>query len=192
MIKIKNVKKYYNHRLILDIPYLEFHPGKIYSIIGKNGIGKSTLFRIIFGLETYSEGSIEKPSLENIIFNTQKPLFFNGTVKYNLFEPFKLKNLEFPYSYYESLIKIFNIEFLQESNIKSLSCGEKAKVQFIRTLLFNKDYLLLDEPTASTDKETTNLILKYILKEKEKNKCIIIISHNSSNILEISDETITL
>lgn len=201
MLEIKNLKKSFNRRVLFSLDHISFEKGKIYSLVGGNGTGKSTLLRIIYGLETFDSGSIaldnimldEKSIYEKIAFSPQTPRFLKGTLDYNMRQPFKLKNISFPEAEYGTLLKIFDLEKLQNSSIETLSGGEKSKVQFIRTLLYDKEYILLDEPTASTDATTTSLIEEYIFKEaKERNKCIILISHDTLQTKKISDIIISL
>ncbi|MBC2854991.1 ATP-binding cassette domain-containing protein [Cetobacterium sp. 2A] len=200
MLIIKNLKKSFNNRIILDIPLLTFERGKIYTIVGNNGAGKSTFLRILYGLEDFDEGEFfldgeilkDENRFQKIIFNPQTPLFFKGTVEYNLREPFKLRNLPFPEEKTNELLNEFGLEKLRYSDIETLSGGEKAKVQFVRTLLYDRDYLLLDEPTASTDKETTQTIEKFILNCKKLNKTVIMITHSFYQNEKISDLTITI
>ena len=154
MIEIKNLKKYYKDRLILEITNLNFSKGKIYSILGRNGAGKSTLLKILGGILSYDEGNL-RYDRDNVILSTQEPLFFKGNVIYNLTEPFKLRNLKIELDKVTIFLKEFQIEKLKESSVDNLSGGEKAKIQFIRTILYNKKILLLDEPTASMDKKST-------------------------------------
>lgn len=186
MIEIKNLKKYYEDRLILEITNLNFSFGKIYSILGRNGAGKSTLLKILGGILSYDEGNL-RYDRDNVILSTQEPLFFKGNVIYNLTEPFKLRNLKVELDKVIIFLKEFQIEKLKESLVDELSGGEKAKIQFIRTILYNKKILLLDEPTASMDKKST-YIVERILSELRNTGClVIIVTHDYEQALRISD-----
>jgi len=186
LIEIKNLKKYYEDRLILEITNLNFSFGKIYSILGRNGAGKSTLLKILGGILSYDEGNL-RYDRDNVILSTQEPLFFKGNVIYNLTEPFKLRNLKVELDKVIIFLKEFQIEKLKESLVDELSGGEKAKIQFIRTILYNKKILLLDEPTASMDKKST-YIVERILSELRNTGClVIIVTHDYEQALRISD-----
>ena len=177
MIKIKNLKKFYDNRLILNIPELILETGKIYSLIGRNGAGKSTLLNILAGILTSDEGKIEI-DMNEVILCSQEPMFFKGSVAYNLIEPFKLRDEKIEISKIREFLKIFGISELETSLISTLSGGEKAKVQFIRTVLYNKKIAFLDEPTASLDKKSTALVEDIIVKMKNEGKLILIITHD--------------
>ncbi len=91
------------------------------------------------------------------------------------------------------------MEDFLDRDIKNLSGGEKAKIQFIRTLLFQNDFVLMDEPTASMDRKSTHLVEELLIKEKESGKGIIIVTHDfmqaekiSDFILEIEDTQISI
>lgn len=186
MIEIKNLKKYYENRLILEISDLNFYRGRIYSILGRNGAGKSTLLKILSGILSYDEGVL-KYNTEDIILCTQEPLFFKGSVMYNLTEPFKLRGKSIDKDRVLTLLKEFQVENLKDSSINTLSGGEKAKVQFIRTVLYNKKILLLDEPTASMDKRSTQLVEKILDELRDMGSLIVIVTHDYEQAVRISD-----
>lgn len=185
-IFLKNLRKKFGKRELLNIPEFKFEKGKIYSIIGSNGIGKSTLLKLIYGLIEPCSGAIERG--ENMItYNPQEEIFLKGDVLYNLEEPFKLRGIEIPKDKMEKLLKNLQIERLKNSNVKNLSGGEKAKIQLIRTLLYDEDFILMDEPTASMDKKSTQTVEELILEAKERGKGIIIITHDFLQSKRISD-----
>lgn len=186
MIEIKNLKKYYEDRLILEITNLNFSKGKIYSILGRNGAGKSTLLKILGGILSYDEGNL-RYDRDNVILSTQEPLFFKGNVIYNLTEPFKLRNLKVELDKVTIFLKEFQIEKLKESSVENLSGGEKAKIQFIRTILYNKKILLLDEPTASMDKKSTYVVERILSELRDMGCLIIIVTHDYEQAVRISN-----
>lgn len=186
MIEIKNLKKYYEDRLILEVANLNFSKGKIYSILGRNGAGKSTLLKILGGILSYDEGNL-RYNEDEVILSTQEPLFFKGNVIYNLTEPFKLRNLKVELEKVTIFLKEFQVEGLKESPVDNLSGGEKAKIQFIRTILYNKKILLLDEPTASMDKKSTYIVEKILSELKNTGCLVIIVTHDYEQAVRISD-----
>ncbi|MGL6098750.1 MAG: ABC transporter ATP-binding protein [Fusobacteriaceae bacterium] len=198
MIILNNVTKKYNGNLILDISNLKFKRGKIYSIMGYNGEGKSTLLKIIYGIENVDSGDIILDNL-NLGYNPQREIFLKGTVLYNLTEPFLLRNEIVPLEKLQYFIGRFEMEDFLDRDIKNLSGGEKAKIQFIRTLLFQNDFILMDEPTASMDRKSTYLVENLLLEEGELGRGVIIVTHDfvqaekiSDFILEIEDSKIKI
>lgn len=186
MLILENIKKNFQNKTILDIPYMAFQKGKIYSIMGYNGEGKSTLLKIIYGIEDVSHGKIRKEGLE-LGYNPQREIFLRGTVLYNLTQPFQLRDEPVPTEKIEYFIKVFGMEDFLNRDMRNLSGGEKAKIQFIRTLLFQNDFILMDEPTASMDRKSTHLVEDLLLREKERGKGIIIVTHDFLQAEKISD-----
>lgn len=174
-IRLKNIMFYYGKKCIFRDISLEFKKGKIYSIIGKNGIGKSTLVDLIIGFYNREyEGEIyyDDLSLDQIdVYKTRKmcfgiceqePVLLADTVKYNvsmdgeggidlkrLFYIAKKINL---YSFIESLPQ--KLESTIEEKNSNLSGGEKQKLSIMRTFYKNSPVIILDEPTSALDEES--------------------------------------
>ena len=194
-IRLKNIMFYYGKKCIFRDISLEFKKGKIYSIIGKNGIGKSTLVDLIIGFYNREyEGEIyyDDLSLDQIdVYKTRKmcfgiceqePVLLADTVKYNvsmdgeggidlkrLFYIAKKINL---YSFIESLPQ--KLESTIEEKNSNLSGGEKQKLSIMRTFYKNSPVIILDEPTSALDEESIRCLQAY-LNEIKKDKIIILI-----------------
>ncbi|MGL4997592.1 MAG: ABC transporter ATP-binding protein [Cetobacterium sp.] len=186
MIEIKEIKKYYKDKLILKIDNFIFKDKKIYSIMGKNGSGKSTLLSVLAQV-IESDKKIIYYKQEDLILCPQEVVFLKGTLFYNLVEPFNLTGLYLDKQKLANFLVDFGLDNLKNSEIKNLSGGEKAKAQFIRTLLYNKEVVLLDEPTASMDKKSSFIVEDAILDLKKKGKIVIIVTHDYEQACRISD-----
>ncbi|MPN52192.1 Vitamin B12 import ATP-binding protein BtuD [bioreactor metagenome] len=88
------------------------------------------------------------------------------------------------------LIKEFKLENKLKTDIRKLSGGEQAKAQFIRTLLLNKDYILLDEPMASLDFGTRELVEEKIKLLKEENRAVVLVTHDFIQAKKIGEKII--
>ena len=211
-IRLKNIMFYYGKKCIFRDISLEFKKGKIYSIIGKNGIGKSTLVDLIIGFYNREyEGEIyyDDLSLDQIdVYKTRKmcfgiceqePVLLADTVKYNvsmdgeggidlkrLFYIAKKINL---YSFIESLPQKLE-STIRRKKFKICLEGEKQKLSIMRTFYKNSPVIILDEPTSALDEESIRCLQAY-LNEIKKDKIIILISHNS-DFISISDEIVDL
>lgn len=188
MIKISGLKKEIKYQQPLIISNLEIEKGFIYIILGHNGSGKSTLLKILYGINDYDDGEIDingKGFSEEIVqkfisYNPQKTCFLRGTLKENFDYIYKYsqnKSLLDKEELYK-LIKEFKLEGKLKTDVKKLSGGEQAKAQFIRTLILNNDYILLDEPMASLDFETRDLVEQKIKELKNNKKTIILVTHD--------------
>ncbi|HBI93867.1 MAG TPA: hypothetical protein DDY58_16375, partial [Terrisporobacter glycolicus] len=127
-----------------------------------------------------------------ISYNPQKVCFLRGTLQQNFDYIYKYsqnKNL-LDKNQLNKLISEFKLENKLKTDIKKLSGGEQAKAQFIRTLLLNKDYILLDEPMASLDFETRELVEKKIKLLKQENRAVVLVTHDFIQARKIGEKII--
>ena len=212
VLELKNVSYRYSDvpkdEYVLKNINLKFKKGKTYAIKGKSGSGKTTLLSLISGLEKnyegeilYKENEIKKYNLDKyrsndvgIIFQSYN-LLPHLTLKENIIlsmdiSKTKIKNKD------EVIKKLMSEVGLDESlinrRILRLSGGEQQRVAIARSLSYNPDIILADEPTGNLDHETENEIMK-IFKDlsKEHNKCVIIVTH-SKNVCDLCDEVYEL
>ena len=199
MIKIKNLtKKYIGFELKIDSLVID-KPG-IYSFFGKSGSGKSTLLNILSGLDNDYQGSylfndkllsglslneLSKFRYNNIGYIHQKSLLFEELkVRDNIF--FDLNKKDISISLYKELINKTKIENIQNRYCNVLSGGEKQRVCFVREFLKKPNILILDEPTANVDLETSKIIIN-LIKEYSKNHIVILVSHDLKFVKENSN-----
>lgn len=200
MIEINNLKKKIKYQKPLEISSLNIEIGKIYSILGHNGSGKSTLLKILYKITDYDSGEIninnegfeEKILHKYMAYNPQQTCFLRGSLKDNFEYLYKYSKNEdlLEKEEIEKLIEEFNLGHRLETDIKKLSGGEKAKAQFIRTLILNKDFNLFDEPMASLDFKTIKLVESKLKELKEKNKTVILVTHDFNQAKRLSDEIV--
>jgi len=180
-----------------------FEKGKVYSIKGKSGSGKTTLLSLISGLENKYEGSIyykdkdlkkiDKDSYRNtnigIVFQSYNLLPHLTAIENIILSmdisKVKVKNKK------EKALELMKRVGLKESyknrRVLKLSGGEQQRVAIARSLSYNPEIILADEPTGNLDKETENEILDIFIKlAHEENKCVIIVTH-SDNVSNKSD-----
>jgi tungstate transport system ATP-binding protein len=201
-ISIKNLKKVYDKKSVLDIENLDLKSGKIYGIIGANGAGKSTLLKIISGLEKATDGEVfvdgenlDNVNMKDITYSNQKPYLYRTSVFNNISYPLKFRkiNKDKINSMVNHIIEEFRIEYIKNKLAVNLSGGEIQKVALARALVFNPKLILLDEPTANIDPDYIEFIEKAIMKRNKKNACtVLIITHNLSQARRICDGIILL
>ena len=177
--------------------------GEITSIIGASGIGKTTLLRIIAGLEQPVEGEVrinEKlVSSKNFILPPEKrnlglvvedrALFPHLNVKKNVM--FGINYIEEKESLAREYLELFKVLDLEEKFPHEISAGQQQRVAFARALITNPDILLLDEPFAALDKKLkSELHIETKKIFKEKGLSVILVTHDEEEAEYFSDRII--
>lgn len=207
VLEVKNISKSFNKNKILNNFSLEVKKGKIVSIIGPSGIGKSTLLRCICGLEKIDEGEI---IINENRLDSKKIKSANLAVgmvfqDYNLFPQYSiLENITLPLVKVLKISKIEAIEIAKKILVQmnlldkinyypfQLSGGEKQRLAIARTLAINPQIICFDEPTSALDPKLVKQIFK-IIKELSKNgTAILIVTHDIKFAKNISDKIIEL
>lgn len=185
-MKINNLTKKFASKIIFDNATLELADGKITYITGKSGIGKTTLLRIIAGLDKAYIGEIIGSS-EKVSYVFQEPrLFPNLTVSENI----SITTENSPYTV-EMILKLIELENEKDSLPSSLSGGMKMRIALARALYYDGDVFLMDEPFSALDDATKERILPKVF-ELLKNKTVIIVSHNLEEANKYADSIIDL
>lgn len=201
-VTLVNIYKHKKNKPILKNITLNFNSGEVVGIVGKNGCGKSSLFKVITGLWKPSSGDI---LLNDISINNKKIYDLYKISSFierpNLYENLKVKdNFKILISLYDIsdlswfnfLYDEFNIKEFENKIIKKCSSGMKQKVGIIMSLLNDGDLIILDEPTNTLDIDSVNSLYKIIEILKEKNKIIIISSHIIDELESIIDKAIII
>ncbi|MBD23373.1 MAG: ABC transporter [Alphaproteobacteria bacterium] len=204
VIKVSNLIKFFDEKKIINNISFNVTENSIVGILGKNGAGKTTLLGMLMGLISQSSGEIEifgknlnnykNEILKNI--NFQSPyvdLPKKMTVEQNLFFYSRLYGIKKIKDTIEDLVCQLKMNDLMGKNYGSLSAGQKTKVNLCKALLNSPKLLLLDEPTASLDPETSIFIREFLIKYQKKNSSsILITSHNLEEIQSICSQIILL
>lgn len=200
--KIKNIDnidvinlsmKINEKRLFYNLNF-RFKKGNIYVIKGKNGIGKSTFFDVLLGIEQDYEGNIcynnkDISTIDLYEFRKNNVSFCEQNQDLIIDNILKYDNNNFVSNFIDSGIinKIIKKnELIEKGTI--ISGGEKQKLSLLQAILKDLEILLLDEPTNALDNKSISLLKKQLIKIKN-NKIVIIISHNN-DLLDICDYTI--
>lgn len=178
MIELKNIKKYYNNTLILDIKSFKLPDYGLYFICGDSGCGKSTFLNLLAGFDKDYKGlylfNNKVMKNANIAYVNQKNILFaSELVKDNILYCANNKNINI-----DALLLKFHLSLTIKNKLaSSLSGGEKARVCLIMNLLKNPDILLCDEVTAGLDEESAKRVFD-ILKNEAKRRLVICVTHN--------------
>ncbi|HMA64427.1 MAG: ATP-binding cassette domain-containing protein, partial [Fibrobacterota bacterium] len=184
IVQIKELQKKFDNHTILDINTYTIHAGKGYVFYGYNGCGKTTLLRLIAGLEKPSSGTLDIsiPKKERIMC-FQTPYMFTGTVEKNLEYGVKLQKLTPDRKRLQTLCERYGIENVLHKNARVLSSGQKQAVALIRALLTNPKLLLLDEPVANLDKNKYDALKEDLISLKKNGGSFVITMHSNQRIV---------
>lgn len=171
LITIKNLKKYYGDRLLLDIDKFELSEKDRVGVVGENGVGKTTLLKIIMGESKADEGSVNLTDSYSYISQNEDEYEECGNSK--------VKSIFKAPDKYEDY----------------LSGGEKVKIRVVNALSENKSLIIADEPTSNLDRESINILEEML---KKYNGAILLVSHDRNfldnicnKIIEIDDGKLT-
>ena len=181
-MKLLPFSKNYEKRTVLDFPGMELQPGKIYAVIGANGSGKSTFAKILSGILPADKKG-KHISGGSIGYMPQKNYAYRMSTRANIL----LNGKDAPRA--ERLMDIIQIRHLENKRADRLSGGETARMALVRLMMKSYDLVLLDEPTAAMDMETTLLSEKLIADYvKETNCSLILVTHSLQQARRIADE----
>ena len=174
--------KTYDSVKVLDFPGLTLKPGKICAILGANGSGKSTFAKIAAGILP-ADQKCRIPG--SVGYLPQKPYAFRMTVKKNI-----LLTGGSP-EHADELMEALSLTALQDKRADRLSDGETARMAMARLMMKRYDMVILDEPTAAMDMETTSAAEKLILKYAKDTGCILIlVTHSLQQARRVADEAL--
>jgi ABC-type sugar transport system ATPase subunit len=210
LLSIRNLNKFFGAVKAVDGVDLDIYSSEIVGLVGDNGAGKSTFLSLLSGYNKKDSGDF---------FYRGKPVTFNSPVtsRRNLGIEMVYQNLSLAHDLLvwqnmflgaeETKFRIFNnrkqmiarcAAVLQQLNSKvrptdrtdSLSGGELQIVAISRALLFERDLIIMDEPTAAISVAKIGEILKLILDLKAHGKSVILVSHRLEDILTVADRIV--
>ena len=207
MIKIHQLTKTFGDRTVFSDLNLNFDAGKVYALIGNSGCGKTTLLNMVAKLEPYDQGSIQYKGKD---LRKIKPTnYFRNELGY-LFQNFGLidnktvsENLDLGLIGHkldkqkkretkEEVLDRVGLSYIQlDQKIYELSGGEAQRVALAKIILKDPPLILADELTAALDPETSQEIMDLLLTLKNKERLIIIATHNPT-IWKQADQVVSL
>lgn len=199
---IKDLIKSYKGEVFLDNISLSVGEGETVSILGASGSGKTTLFNIISGIESADSGEVT--------LNGKSILLKPGNVSYmpqdDLLLPYKtmIDNVSLPllinkmkrkdaHSLVLKYFPLFRLCGCEKKYPHEVSGGMRQRAALLRTYMYNKETVLLDEPFCSIDNITKNGIYKWYIEMKNKMKSsTLLITHDIDEALILSDKIYVL
>lgn len=198
MIKIEGLCKSVSnggerHAILKDFN-CHVHPGEIVSLIGGQASGKTTLLRLIMGLDTPDSGSIVCNGTVGMVFQE-----FNLFLHLNVLDNVRLaltkvrgKSMEAATEHAMSVLRSIGMASKAELPVKKLSGGEKQRVAIARSIAMNPDVLLLDEPTSALDPTKVHEVQSVIKKLARDGITMVIVSHDMNFVRDVSTRVMFL
>lgn len=201
ILEIKNLYKKYDSNQVLDCVNFKIDKPEIVSIVGKSGVGKSTLLKIIASLETFNEGEVLINDIP-ITTQTNKSVGFVFQ-NFNLFPHLTVKkNIELSPKYVfkfskekinnktNNLLSLLDIKEKEMEYPSNLSGGEQQRVAIARALATNPSLILFDEPTSALDVTSTKGLINTMNELRKTNIAMIVVTHDLAFAKEISDRIV--
>jgi Cu-processing system ATP-binding protein len=199
MIRIEEVYKKFRRLQVLENISARFTAGQVIALIGPNGSGKTTLIKSILGMVQPDKGKIYvkdqlvngDPSYrEHIGYMPQIGRYPDNMKVGQLFD--MMKKIRDREAVDDELLVQFEIPKIYDKPMRTLSGGTRQKVSAALAFLFDPPILVLDEPTAGLDPLSSEILKEKILREKKKNKLILITSHVLSDLEELTSHIMYL
>lgn len=201
MLELKNIKKSFSGRRILDGISLKVTDGEIMCIVGQSGGGKTTLLRCISGLERIDEGEMmldgkrfdpmsSKEALIGVVFQEYN-LFPHLSVLENVTLAPKIALKKDPQAVEKEarqLLKKLALEGKENLYPYQLSGGQKQRVSIARALAMHPKILCYDEPTSALDPGLRDKVRDIILSLKNESMTQIVVTHDLNFAREIADD----
>ena len=200
-LKIENLTKTYGDFKALNHVSLEAENGKILGILGRNGAGKTTTIKSIMGIIEPEEGSItfdgidiRKAKVSIGYLPEERGLYVNAVVKDQLLYFAMLNGMDKKAAFTEikKLLEEFKIPGYLNKKVKTLSKGNKQKIQLISAILHKPQMVILDEPFSGLDPVNIELFKSTVLDLKKSGATILFSSHRMEDVEEMCDRIVML
>lgn len=195
-VQAKNVTKNFKETIALKQVSVSFEKGKIYGIIGRNGSGKTVLFKCICGLMAVTEGEITVLG-QNIGDGVRVPKGVGAIIETPGFLPnvSGYRNLYYLASLsgkpdkerIRNTIRLVGLEPDSHKAVGNYSLGMRQRLGLAQALMEDPELLILDEPMNGLDNEGTKQMRKFLLDLRSQGKTIILASHSQEDIATMCD-----
>ena len=197
IIKVDKVIKKFGSDIALSNVSIEFERGKIYGIIGRNGSGKTVLFKTIIGFLKPTSGRVivdgkeigkDTDFADNLGIIIETPGFLSSYSGYkNLEYLASIKNIIGKKEITESMERV-GLDPSSKKKVGEYSLGMRQRLGIAQAIMENPDILILDEPMNGLDNQGVEDVREILLNLKDEGKSIILASHNKEDIEVLCDE----
>lgn len=195
-IKLVNVGKFYTVEKeqikVLDGIDLDIHENKITVILGRSGCGKTTLLRLVAGLETLDQGEIQETDVKKKAYVFQEDRLMPWlNVKKNI--TFGINDKDIDEDKINEIIETVGLKKFYSAYPNQLSGGMKQRVSIARAFAYEPDFIMMDEPFSALDYFTREQMQKELLKIHNKRNCpILFVTHSIDEALTLGDKIVVL
>lgn len=196
-LDIKNISKTLQNKRILDHVSVKMVSGRVYGIVGRNGSGKTMLFRAVSGLMKVDEGEVRCdskvlhkdiaviPNLGIVLENADLYPEYNSVENLRLLA--RINNKVGDKEIVRSIERV-GLDPSDKRPYRKYSLGMKQRLKVAQAVMESPDVLILDEPTNSLDEDGVEQLHQIIQEERTRGALIMIASHIRTDILVLSDE----
>ncbi|MBU9712620.1 ABC transporter ATP-binding protein [Evansella tamaricis] len=199
---IENIRKTFDNHVAVEGISLKVQKGEMFGMLGANGAGKTTSFRMILGLLDPTEGNItwdgDRLSYKRTkligYLPEERGLFPKLTVKDQLIYLMKLKGMKKPDIIREirQWLDRFQVPEYENKKIEELSKGNQQKIQFMAAVLHKPEILILDEPFSGLDPVNSDMLKDAVRDLQKAGTTIVFSSHQMRNVEELCEDIIML
>ena len=177
---------------VLDKINLKLPLNKITVILGRSGCGKTTLLRLVAGLEGYDSGEIMDATLKKKAFVFQEDRLMPWlTVRKNI--TFGIKHHNINHEKIDAIIETVGLSRFQNAYPKQLSGGMKQRVSIARAITYEPDFILMDEPFSALDYFTREQMQKELMSIHQSTKCsVLFVTHSIDEALILGHKIVVL
>jgi len=204
LLESKDLVKYYSGRAVVDHVSFAVAQGEIVGLLGRNGAGKTTTFRMIIGMVSPDNGQVVfdgvvvtrmpmyKRARRGMGYLSQEPSIFQRlTVRQNIMAIMETMNLprKTRREKCANLLEQFGLDSVAKQHARTLSGGERRKLEIARALVTNPTMMLLDEPFSGVDPIAVEDLLREIRGLKDRGISILLTDHNVRETLSVTDRS---
>ena len=204
VLETKDLVKKYSGRAVVDQVNLRVSQGEIVGLLGRNGAGKTTSFRMIIGMIAPNDGIVifdgvdvtsmpmYKRARRGMGYLSQEPSIFQRlSVRDNLLAILETMNLtrKTRLKRSEQLLEQFGLTHVHDHEARTLSGGERRKLEIARALVTNPTMILLDEPFSGVDPISVEDLQREIRALKDQGISILLTDHNVRETLSVTDRS---
>lgn len=196
-LTVENLSKKIKDKTILNNINLELESGNVYGFVGRNGCGKTMLFRAVSGLINIDSGKVILDGKELHVDTQILPdmgiilenagLYTEFTGKKNLEILSKIRN-KISSEDIDDAIRRVGLDPDDKRTVRKYSLGMKQRIALAQAIMEHPSIIILDEPTNALDEDGVKKIRQIIMEEKERGSMILLASHNREDIEQLADK----